>query len=168
MRATCSKSRCAGIAICSAPSLGRTARSPKRSRRWRRSPFVVAVTAFASPAMLEAAQVLLLAAAFAESSGTYVSLEGRWQSFTGAARAPGEARPGWKILRVLGNLLDLPDFDYQTSEQVRDELRAAVEQAPARRYGGGFLRRAPAGPKTCATCPCIRWTRCCGARARCS
>ena len=31
-----------------------------------------------------------------------------------------------------------------------------------------FLRRAPAGPKTCATCPCIRWTRCCGARARCS
>ena len=102
------------------------------------APFVVAVTAFASPAMLEAAQVLLPAAAFAESSGTYVSLEGRWQSFTGAARAPGEARPGWKILRVLGNLLDLPDFDYQSSEQVRDELREALEQAPARSYGGGF------------------------------
>jgi NADH-quinone oxidoreductase subunit G len=100
--------------------------------------FVVAVTAFASPAMQEVAQVLLPAAAFAETSGTYVNLEGRWQSFGGAARAPGAARPAWKILRVLGNLLDLPNFDYQTSEHVRDELRAAVDGAPSRSYSGGF------------------------------
>jgi NADH-quinone oxidoreductase subunit G len=98
------------------------------------APFVVAISAFASPAMLKAAQVLLPAAAFAESSGTYVNLEGRWQSFNGAARAPGTARPAWKILRVMGNLLEIPNFEYQTSEQVRDELRAAVEQAPAPDY----------------------------------
>ncbi len=102
------------------------------------SDFVVAVTAFASPAMQEVAQVLLPAAAFAETSGTYVNLEGRWQSFAGAARAPGAARPAWKILRVLGNLLDLPNFDYQTSEQVREELRTAADQAPARSYSGEF------------------------------
>ncbi|HEV7431656.1 MAG TPA: molybdopterin-dependent oxidoreductase, partial [Steroidobacteraceae bacterium] len=102
------------------------------------APFVVALTAYASPAMLEVAQVLLPAAAFAETSGTYVNLEGRWQSFGGAARAPGAARPGWKILRVLGNLLDLDNFDYQSSEQVRDELRAAVEQGPSRTYAGTF------------------------------
>jgi NADH-quinone oxidoreductase subunit G len=39
----------------------------------------------------------------------------------------GEARPAWKVLRVLGNLLDLPDFDYLSSEQVRDELASACE-----------------------------------------
>jgi NADH-quinone oxidoreductase subunit G len=108
------------------------------------APFVAAVSAFASPAMLEVAQVLLPAAAFAETSGTYVNLEGRWQSFGGAARAPGEARPAWKILRVLGNLLDLPDFDYQSSEQVRDELRAAVDRSTPRSYSGAFSP-APAG-----------------------
>jgi NADH-quinone oxidoreductase subunit G len=73
--------------------------------------------------------VLLPMAAFAETSGTYVNLEGRWQSHPGAIAPPGEARPGWKILRVLGNLLQLPGFDYESSEQVRDELRARLDAA---------------------------------------
>ena len=102
------------------------------------APFVVAISAFASPAMLQVAQVLLPAATFAETSGTYVNLEGRWQSFSGAARAPGEARPAWKILRVLANLVDVADFDYQSSEQVRDELRSAIDRSPARDYPSGF------------------------------
>ena len=61
---------------------------------------------------------------FAETSGTYVNLEGQWQSFAGAAKPLGEARPGWKVLRVLGNLPGVADFDYQSSEEVREELRA--------------------------------------------
>ena len=52
---------------------------------------------------------------FAETSGTYVNAEGRWQEFRGCAQPVGEARPGWKILRVLGNLLDLDGFDYESS-----------------------------------------------------
>jgi NADH-quinone oxidoreductase subunit G len=48
----------------------------------------------------------------------------------------GHSRPAWKILRVLGNLLDLPGFDYQSSEQVRDELRAAMATAAAPANGG--------------------------------
>jgi NADH-quinone oxidoreductase subunit G len=92
---------------------------------------VVAVTAYASEQMRRAANILLPAGTFAETSGTYVSLEGRWQSWGGAARPLGTARPAWKILRVLGNLLDLQGFDYQSSEQVRDELAARVNAATA-------------------------------------
>ena len=90
---------------------------------------VVAVTPFASEELLRHAHVLLPMAAFAETSGTYVNLEGRWQSHPGAVAPPGEARPGWKILRVLGNLLQLQRFDEESSEQVRDRLRAQVEAA---------------------------------------
>ncbi len=70
---------------------------------------------------------ILPVAAFAETSGTWVNVEGRWQSVAGAARPAGEARPGWKVLRVLGNLLGLPGFDYLSSEDVRDELRREIE-----------------------------------------
>jgi len=85
--------------------------------------FVVAATPFASDTLKEVAHVLLPIGTFAESSGTYVNLEGRWQSVPGAARPLGEARPAWKVYRVLCNLLGIPDSDYQSSEEVRDELR---------------------------------------------
>lgn len=91
-----------------------------------RAELVVAVTPFASETLLEVAHVLLPAGTFAETSGTYVNLEGVWQSQTGAAAPVGESRPGWKILRVLGNLLALPGFEYQSSEDVRAELAALV------------------------------------------
>ena len=101
--------------------------------------FVVAVTPFASETLQRVAHVLLPAGTFAETSGTYVNLEGLWQSQTGAAQPVGEARPGWKVLRVLGNLLDLEKFDYLSSEQIRTELAQlcgadTAYAAPA--YGG--------------------------------
>ena len=83
---------------------------------------VVAVTPFASEVLRRVAHVLLPVGTFAETSGTYVNLEGLWQSQSGAAQPVGEARPGWKILRVLGTLLDLANFEYLSSEQVREEL----------------------------------------------
>ena len=86
---------------------------------------VIAITPYASESLK--AQATVPMAAFAETSGTYVSLEGRWQSQRAAARAPGEARPGWKILRVLGNLCDLAGFDYESSEDVRDDLQSLIE-----------------------------------------
>jgi len=108
---------------------------------------VVTVSAFASAEMKRVAQVLLPAGTFAETAGTYVSLEGRWQSQSGAAKPLGAARPAWKILRVLGNLLDLPAFDYQSSEQVRDELKARLEAAAATAGAGAalepFMRAVP-------------------------
>lgn len=68
----------------------------------------------------EYADVLLPIAPFTETSGTFVNCEGRVQSFNGAVRPLGETRPGWKVLRVLGNLLGLPGFEFETSESVRD------------------------------------------------
>ena len=85
--------------------------------------FVVAITPFASEQLRQVAHVLLPIGTFAETSGSYVNLEGVWQSQTGAAQPVGESRPGWKVLRVLGNLLDLGGFDYMSSDAVRDELR---------------------------------------------
>ena len=97
---------------------------------------VVALTPYAGPEQLANSTVILPVAAFAETSGTWVNVEGRWQSVPGAARPPGEARPAWKVLRVLGNLLDLRGFDYVSSEDVRDEL--------LREIGGGGTDPTPA------------------------
>jgi NADH-quinone oxidoreductase subunit G len=79
----------------------------------------------------EYADIILPIGTFAETSGTYVNLEGRWQSVPGAARPVGEARPGWKVLRVLGNLLNLSGFEYTSSEEITEEVRAQIAEAPA-------------------------------------
>jgi NADH-quinone oxidoreductase subunit G len=97
--------------------------------------FVVSLTAYRTDAMDEYADALLPIAGFAETSGTYVNMEGTWQSFEGALPAPGGSRPAWKVLRVLGNLLELDGFDQVASTEVRDELRGLTgepgpEQSP--------------------------------------
>ncbi|GGE81446.1 NADH-quinone oxidoreductase [Massilia psychrophila] len=71
---------------------------------------------------LDYADVLLPVSPFSETSGTFVNCEGRAQSFNGTVKPLGDTRPAWKVLRVLGNLLALPGFDYDTSEAIRDEL----------------------------------------------
>jgi NADH-quinone oxidoreductase subunit G len=82
---------------------------------------VVALTAYKSQA-LENADVLLPIAPFTETSGTFMSMEGRVQSFSAVTRPLGECRPAWKVLRVLANTLGLNGFDYETSEQVKDAI----------------------------------------------
>ncbi|MGS0757473.1 molybdopterin-dependent oxidoreductase, partial [Roseateles sp. GG27B] len=69
---------------------------------------------------------------FTETSGTFVNAEGRVQSFVGVVKALGETRPGWKILRVLGNLLALDGFQQESSEQVRDQALGEVAGLSAR------------------------------------
>ncbi len=86
--------------------------------------FVVCMSPFATDTMREYADVLLPIASYTETSGTFVNVEGKWQSFQGSIKPEGETRPAWKVLRVLGNFLKLDDFDYLTSEDVRDELDA--------------------------------------------
>ncbi|MBA2549187.1 MAG: NADH-quinone oxidoreductase subunit G [Burkholderiaceae bacterium] len=68
---------------------------------------------------LDYADVILPITPFTETAGTFINCEGRVQSFNGTVRPAGESRPGWKVLRVLANLLNLPGFDYETAEQVR-------------------------------------------------
>lgn len=98
--------------------------------------FVVAMTPFESEQLRSVAHVMLPIGTFAETSGTFVNLEGRWQSYAGCITPVGEARPGWKVLRVLGNLLDLSGFEYLSSEEVRDELRRACGDTQPAPYTG--------------------------------
>lgn len=91
-------------------------------RQLSQKSFVVAMTPFTSSALQQCADLLLPIGTFAETSGTFVNCEGRWQSFAGVANPVGQARPGWKVLRVLGNLLGIESFDYETSEAIRIEI----------------------------------------------
>ena len=67
-----------------------------------------------------------------------VNLAGRLQSFQAAVSPQGQTRPGWKVLRVLGNLLNLPDFDFESSEEVRDSLLPGA--TPGERLPGLSVR----------------------------
>ncbi|GAA5784915.1 NADH-quinone oxidoreductase subunit NuoG [Chitiniphilus shinanonensis] len=80
---------------------------------------VVALSSFGSCA-LEHADVILPVSPFSETSGTFVNMEGKAQSFNGVVRPLGETRPAWKVFRVLGNLLGLENFNFNSSEEVRD------------------------------------------------
>ena len=89
---------------------------------------VVALSAYKHQAM-EYADVLLPIAPFTETSGTFISTEGRVQSFKGAVKPLGEARPAWKVLRVLGNLMKAEGFGFETSEEVRSEALGGADIA---------------------------------------
>jgi NADH-quinone oxidoreductase subunit G len=97
-------------------------------RTLERAECVVAVTGFVTDELLGCADVVLPLAQFTETSGTFVSYEGRWQSFRGVVAPPGDARPGWKILRVLANHLELEGFEQGSSAEVLDELRGCLSE----------------------------------------
>ena len=114
---------------------------------------VIAITPFASAALREVAHVLLPMGTYAETFGTYVNFEGRWQSFSGAATPVGEARPGWKVLRVLGNALGLSAFEYQSAEEVRDEVRRACIEPLVTAYAGSLEPSASRQPAAVVDVP---------------
>ena len=87
---------------------------------------VVALTGYASPAMEKYASVILPIGLFTETPGTFYNAEGRRQRYEAATTPPGEARPAWRILRVLGNRLALDGFDYETIDDVRAEADARI------------------------------------------
>jgi NADH-quinone oxidoreductase subunit G len=85
---------------------------------------VVYMSAFKHAPALEFADVMLPISPYTETSGTFVNIEGRVQGFNGVTKPRGDARPAWKLLRVLGNVLNLDGFGYASSEEVRDEVLA--------------------------------------------
>ncbi len=95
---------------------------------------VVMMSAYKSRAVLEGnyADVLLPIAPFTETSGTFINTEGRVQSFNGVVAPLADTRPAWKVLRVLGNMLELDGFDYDTPEQVRAEILPAGGEVSTR------------------------------------
>jgi NADH-quinone oxidoreductase subunit G len=67
-------------------------------------------------------------ACFSETSGSFVGIDNRRQQFSGAVAARGDSRPGWKILRVLGNISKLKGFDYISSQDVVDEIESNLNR----------------------------------------
>jgi NADH-quinone oxidoreductase subunit G len=92
-------------------------------------------------ANLEFSDVLLPITPFTETSGTFVNAEGRVQSFHAVVKPLGEARPAWKVLRVLANLLGLPGFEFESAQEVLTASRGA-QDAQATHVQGGKLGNA--------------------------
>ena len=100
---------------------------------------VVCFTPYVTDALLEIADVLLPISTFAETAGTYINVEGIWQSFDAAAKSFGESKEGWRVLRVLGNELDLPDCEYSAATDVRETFSEELgNHAADTRYEGRF------------------------------
>lgn len=91
--------------------------------------FVVLCSAYKTPKMLEYADAILPIVPFTETSGSYINIANDWQVVNACTKPFGEARPAWKVLRVLGNLFDLSGFEYLSSEDVRDELQKQLEKS---------------------------------------
>ncbi|MCB1958289.1 MAG: molybdopterin-dependent oxidoreductase, partial [Rhodocyclaceae bacterium] len=106
---------------------------------------VVHLGAFKCHEALAYADVMLPIAPFTETSGTFVNCEGRAQSFHGVVKGQGQSRPGWKVLRVLGNMLGLAGFEFAKSEEVRDEALSGTPMAE--RLGGRIDPVAAVSPK---------------------
>ncbi len=90
--------------------------------------FTVAISSYFDADSYGDVDVLLPKAAFSETSGTFVNIEGRWQSFSGAVKAKGESRPGWRIINSLMRML-LPtgEYDINSPVQARDELKGLCQ-----------------------------------------
>ena len=120
------------------------------------SGLVVALTSF-KDAAADVADVMLPIAPFTETAGAFVNAEGLLQTFHGVVKPLGEARPGWKVLRVLGNVLGLQGFDFETAEAVRAEALGDVSSLPARLNNASaapiLLPTAPAGLQRVADVP---------------
>ncbi|MFT4581020.1 MAG: NADH-quinone oxidoreductase subunit G [Gammaproteobacteria bacterium] len=91
--------------------------------------YVIAFSAFANASLEASADVLLPIASYAENEGSYVNVLGEWQVFSPAVRAPGEARPAWKVIRVLGEQLLLPGFEAIKVADVTGDIASLCEGA---------------------------------------
>lgn len=87
---------------------------------------VVALSMYRNSVIEAHADIILPIASFAETAGTFVNVSGEWQSFQGVAKPVGEARPAWKVLRVLAHFLNVTPMTYESAEAVRDELKAKL------------------------------------------
>jgi NADH-quinone oxidoreductase subunit G len=90
---------------------------------------VIAVTAFASAGIKAVANVILPLAPIAESEGSLFNLNGECTGFSPAGKVAGEARPGWKILRRLGDELGLEGFGQVSLIDLQTEMYAVFKSA---------------------------------------
>lgn len=85
--------------------------------------FVVVLSAYQDESIQDYADVIFPTAPFAETSGTYINIDKCWQTVKGALAPVAEARPAWKILRVLANVLHVDGFEYTSTDDVLTEIK---------------------------------------------
>jgi NADH-quinone oxidoreductase subunit G len=95
-------------------------------------------------ANMDISDVLLPIAPFTETSGSFVNAEGRVQSFHAVVRPLGDTRPAWKVLRVLANVLGVPGFDFETSQDVlaraTNAAAGSLTHLPAEQLSNAVVR----------------------------
>ncbi len=94
----------------------------------RKADQVIAISSYVSDSLRELADVILPLAAVTETGGTLYNLEGQQQRFAAAGKPSGQARAGWKIIRVISEQLKLEDCDWQSADQLQQSMDAALEQ----------------------------------------
>ena len=113
---------------------------------------VVAFSAYASTALREVADVILPIALLPEIDATLVNVDGLAQGVSAGAKAPGQARPGWKVLRALGGALRLAGFEFDDIAGLRD----GISERAATSRSGLAARMAASGLTRLATWPIYR------------
>lgn len=109
--------------------------------------FVVMMHPFNNDSIRDYADVILPMAPYAETSGTYINVDLKWQTVQGAMRPHAEARPAWKILRVLANLLHCKGFDYDSSEAVLEEIKSLFSLMSEVKYSPFYPQSLPECPQ---------------------
>jgi NADH-quinone oxidoreductase subunit G len=97
----------------------------------QKADFVVSLSIFKNAVLEQHADVILPIVPFTETSGSYVNATGEWQRFSGVATPFEDARPAWKVLRVLGNLFHLAGFDHTSTDEVHVEIKQFVQNTSA-------------------------------------
>ena len=131
---------------------------PATARALRGAECVIAFSAYASASLREVAQVILPIGLLPEIDATLINVDGIEQTVTAAAKLPGEARPGWRVLRALGAQLGLPGFDFVEIGAVRSEIDVAIATKSTMRQSGKLENRpvAPVGLTRISTVPIYR------------
>jgi len=117
-------------------------RPAQAMRALRDAEFVVSLSAYRTPRIEAYAHAMLPVAIYAENTGILVNASGDWQAFGAVVPPPGESRPAWKVLRVLGNRLGLAGFDYASTDDIEKDLRKHARDA-----GTGAVARGGSDPR---------------------
>ncbi len=104
---------------------------------------ILVLASWLAPSHAVHAGVILPVAAPAETGGTYIDLEGGSQSFEALVPPLGDARPGWKVLRMLGERLGLDGFGYESRAEILAEI---VAQSPSAGSADGYEQPVPEVP----------------------
>ena len=105
--------------------------------------YVVNLSSFVTETMRQYSQTVLPITAFSETEGTYINIKNSWETVPAAVTAPDEVKPGWKVLRVLGNLMHLNGFEYDSCQEIIGELKTAMPTTEFAKELAGIELQAP-------------------------